>query len=84
MNYCPLGRVHMNMNVTILFVTPFSLILMKKKNLRQVESSHINKTENMNNSYASILEKLPGIKVTLCFILLNYSILRFISSFEKL
>lgn len=82
MNYCPLGRVHMNINVTILFVTPFSLILMKK-NLRQVESSHINKMENMNNRYASILEKLPGIKVTLCFILLNYSILRFISSFEK-
>lgn len=31
MNYCPLGRVHVNMNATILFVTPFSLILMKEE-----------------------------------------------------
>lgn len=33
------------------FVTLFSLILRKRKNLRQVASSHINKTENMNIRY---------------------------------
>lgn len=57
MDYCPLARVNMNMNVTMLFVTIFSLVFMEKKNLRKVDSSHNNITENANNRYTTIAGK---------------------------
>lgn len=55
----------------MLFVTIFSLVFMEKKNLIKVDSSHTNITENVNNRYKLLLEKLPVRKIILCFLVLN-------------
>jgi len=47
MDYCPLAKVNMNMNVEVFFVTIFSPGFMQK-NLRKANSSHTNITENVS------------------------------------
>lgn len=58
----PLARVNMNVNVTMFFVTIFSLVSMEKKNLRKVDSSYTKVTENVNNRYTTTAGKAASKK----------------------